>query len=1190
MKLLSILSPRASLATAIALILACGAGLGWWLVVEADRELRSQLVLQARLVAGAINAEALQTWTGTEDDVASPDYRSLKKQLAAVRAADPKCRFVYLMGQTTDGRVFFFADSEPPGSKDESPPGQIYQEISPENLEVFRTKTARVTGPARDRWGTWVTAVVPLSDPQSDRLLAVLGMDFDARDWMWHVASQAAFPNGVLLLFGLSFLLALTLALSATQRDAVRLRTRPMEACEVRRVAPSPAEELTMSRLLVGLGTMGVAFLAVVLYQTTRWSNEHINRTAQNEAALAVTFNAALRDYVSEHIRPEIKKRCQSGEFIPEVMSTSFIARRVFERVQAALSRAVVRFPSRNPRNPANRATPAEEDIIRFFEQNPANASWTGTIRFSPDGEEYLVHALPRRYKTQCLKCHGNPKDAPPTLVERYGPIAGFNHSEGDVSLDLTAIPISAARAEAASALRRHMMSAGILCLSFIAGTAGLVWLDFVHRGRMQRALRQSQEHLAATLRSIGDGVVACDCQGKVTSMNRAAETLTGWNTAEAEGRPMEEVFRIVHSKTRQAAENPAVRALSDGTTVELANHTILISRDGTERHIADSCAPIRDADGNIRGAVLVFRDVTQEYLQREALQEGEERFTQLAKLTRTFTWEVDIAGLYTYVSPSVETVLGYQPEELVGKIRFYDLHPEQGRETFQHRSFRIMQSGQALVNLENPAVAKDGRIVWLSTNGTAIFHEDGTLCGYRGSDRDVTEQKHAQQELEGMVNALESVNQTLEEFYRVAESATRAKSEFLANMSHEIRTPLTAILGFTEILIADPSVEQGPPDGIHALHTIQRNGKYLLELINDILDLSKIEAGKLEVERIACSPAQLLTDVVALIGVRAAAKNLPLNLQFVGKLPETIDTDPLRLRQILINLIGNAIKFTETGEVRLVVRLVQEPDRPALLQIDVIDTGIGLTEEQAARLFQPFSQGDSSTTRKYGGTGLGLTISKRLAEMLGGDITFLSTPGKGSTFTLTVATGDLNGVRMLDLPSEHAAGKPTGPTAGSVPIVRLHGRILLAEDGPDNQRLISFILRKAGAEVAVVENGQAALNAALAARDCGEPFHLILMDMQMPVMDGYTATARLREAGYTGPIVALTAHAMEGDEAKCRETGCDDYLTKPIDRAKFMETIARLLEAPPISPGDLAPLSSIPDHGDATGAAPQTA
>ncbi|NQT40116.1 MAG: response regulator, partial [Planctomycetes bacterium] len=380
------------------------------------------------------------------------------------------------------------------------------------------------------------------------------------------------------------------------------------------------------------------------------------------------------------------------------------------------------------------------------------------------------------------------------------------------------------------------------------------------------------------------------------------------------------------------------------------------------------------------------------------------------------------------------------------------------------------------------------------------------------------------------------------------------AKSEFLANMSHEIRTPMTAILGFSDVLLGNLQ----DPDNVASANTIKRNGQYLLKLINDILDLSKIEAGKLEIERIKCSPSKVALDVVSLMRVRAEAKGLPLDFEYAGGIPETIMCDPTRLRQILFNLIGNAIKFTETGSVRLVARLVQSTARPPCLRFDLIDTGIGMTPEQASKLFQPFTQADSSTARKFGGTGLGLTISKRLAEMLGGDITISSSPGKGSTFSLTVETGPMDGVPMLQNVAEAVAQSRQEAKASAPSAVKLGCRILLAEDGPDNQRLISFVLKKAGAEVTLAENGQIAHDRALAAREAGEPFDVILMDMQMPIMDGHTATRRLREAGYTEPIVALTAHAMAGDGEECRRDGCDGYATKPIDPQRLFATITQ--------------------------------
>ena len=436
------------------------------------------------------------------------------------------------------------------------------------------------------------------------------------------------------------------------------------------------------------------------------------------------------------------------------------------------------------------------------------------------------------------------------------------------------------------------------------------------------------------------------------------------------------------------------------------------------------------------------------------------------------------------------------------------------------------------------------------------IYHHQFCLglSAYYSSGGGVAQSK---EQLEQYAAALELSNQALEEFNQIAESATQAKSEFLANMSHEIRTPMTAILGFSDVLLGDLDKEEN----VSAATTIKRNGEYLLELINDILDLSKIEAGKLEVERIICSPGKVVGEVASLMRVRAEAKGLPLEIEYVGGIPETIMCDPTRLRQILINLVGNAIKFTESGSVRLVSRLVQGNARPPSMQFDIIDTGMGMTQEQASKLFQPFMQADASTTRKFGGTGLGLTISKRLAEMLGGDITISSTAGKGSTFSVTVETGPLDGVTILENVTEAVAESRQKVQVAAAPAVKLDCRILLAEDGPDNQRLISFVLKKAGADVTLAENGLIAHDKALAAREAGEPFDVILMDMQMPIMDGYTATGKLREANYTSPIIALTANAMAGDDEKCRQAGCDGYATKPIDRAKLFGTIAGFLE-----------------------------
>ncbi|MGD8450368.1 MAG: ATP-binding protein [Phycisphaerae bacterium] len=424
-------------------------------------------------------------------------------------------------------------------------------------------------------------------------------------------------------------------------------------------------------------------------------------------------------------------------------------------------------------------------------------------------------------------------------------------------------------------------------------------------------------------------------------------------------------------------------------------------------------------------------------------------------------------------------------------------------------------------------------------------------------------------------INMMEDITAARE----AAEAATRAKSEFLANMSHEIRTPMTAILGFLDLINEGcaGTCEFGAVERQQHIDTISRNAEHLLEIINGILDLSKIEAGKLELDQRPCSPVQLVADVQSLMQVRADQAGLRLTTEFVGPMPVTVCSDPMRIKQVLLNLVGNAIKFTEVGEVRLVVSLItgglDGPAAEPLLQFDVVDTGIGMNPEQVERLFQPFSQADSSTTRRFGGTGLGLTISKRLAGLLGGDIRVESFPGRGSTFHFTIATGPLDGVELIQQPSTAVRRRPGGaarPPRPSVADGRLECRILLAEDGPDNQRLISAILRKLGAEVTVAPDGGVAVEQALMAREAGRPFDVILMDMQMPVMDGYGATRALRDQGYEEPIIALTAHAMAQDRDRCITAGCTDYASKPIDRTMLVETIRRHLPQP--APSDPIP------------------
>jgi PAS domain S-box-containing protein len=1275
----------------------------FWAVQRADREIRKGLLNQTRLVAGALNIENLKALTGTEADLGTPAYLRLKAQFAAIRAVNPKYRFVYLMGERPDGTVFFFVDDCPVGHEDESPAGMIYDDVPEGFRRVLATGVASVEGPFTDKWGSFVSGCVPLSDPKSDKVLAILAVDLDARHWKMDLAVKAG--------------------------------------------------------LLVGLAVLALIAISVLL-----------------------------------------------------------------------------------------RRRDALEGLVR----------------------------------------------------ERT------------------------------------------------------------------TALRESEAHLSATLRSIGDGVVACDREGRVASLNSVAEILTGWSRVEAAGMPLEEVFRIISAQTRETAENPVARALKEGVIVDLANHTVLIARDGTERQIADSCAPIRDTSGAVTGAVLVFRDVTEEYRRREELRQSEERFSRAIAGTGAGLWDWDMVKDTVFFSPQWKSMLGYEEHEvkndfsgwknlwhpedaariektvndyIEGKTSSYEVenrlrhkdgswhwiltrgdierdaegrpvrwtgtniditerkHAEEalarsveeqrillnniqtqvwyltddhtyGAVNQAHAEFNgvkiedlafknmydifsedvvavcrqanveVFTTGkpvrteewvphvsgeQRLISiLKSPKLRSDGTVEYVVCSAEDItqqkhaekmlqnnlsfqtvisnistqfvqtteesfdadvnnmleaigrhFHVDrsyfflfshdqetmtnthewcagdvspqmeniqdqptdslpwfkkrilsgepvhipdvkallaeagaekaeftsqdiqslvtipvasidriwgfigfdavkekriwrefeirnltvmGNTVGellvkqqsqkrletilsntpaviytyridslgrpqltylnenvqrilgfspddfiesmefwascvhpedmpklqeklsgkamtdeYRFKDRegnfhwlmdnqrvlkkeggytdiigtwwDVTEQKKAEQELLETNRQLEEATARANDMAAQAEMANLAKSAFLANMSHEIRTPMNGVIGMTGLLLdTELNAEQR-----RYAETVRASGESLLGLINDILDFSKIEAGKLDLEILDFDLQSLLDDFAATLALQAHQKGLELVCGMSPDIPPLLRGDPGRLRQILANLAGNAVKFTHSGEVSIRVTLETETPEDVLLRFSVADTGIGIPLEKQNVLFRKFSQVDATTTREYGGTGLGLPISKQLAEMMGGEIGVQSEAEKGSEFWFTVC--------LVKQPPQAAEKISKLADLGGV-------RVLIVDDNTTNLDILKTQLGSWDIRISAMTDGPSALEALYRACDENDPFRVAIIDMQMPGMDGGEVGRAIKsdERLMKTRMVLLTSLGVRGDSRRFEEIGFDAYLTKPARPFELKTVLSSIL------------------------------
>ena len=654
-----------------------------------------------------------------------------------------------------------------------------------------------------------------------------------------------------------------------------------------------------------------------------------------------------------------------------------------------------------------------------------------------------------------------------------------------------------------------------------------IYWIirDISLRVQIERESLKQQTLLSGVLDNVLFGVVVIDEHGIMTLSNPSLAKMTGYTQKELQGQNISILMDENNAARHDGLVKKFLRA-SDTNVIGSARKLSARRKDGTYFQVEISITKCRiDRKPYIIGSIY---DLTEKTEQMNKIYElsrfPEENWNPVMKICTD--------GTLTYVNPRCGPILKAWSTKLDQQV------PDNIKEVIIDVTKRRQAQS---VEIETP----DGD--YFSIIFAPLMLDDTHVHGY---GRDITAQKRYEQELIEHQNNLEATvaarTEELEEARDQADQANKAKSMFLANMSHEIRTPLTAIIGYAEML-RDATVSE--QEKATALQTIINSGNHLKGVINDILDISKIEAEKLNIETLRVDVSRILAEVTSLIDAQARDKKLKFTISYQYPVPTTIMSDSVRIKQILLNLCSNALKFTHEGSINIEVACDRENEQ---LSFCVSDTGIGMSQSQQEHIFSAFVQADESTTRKYGGTGLGLTLSKQLCQMLGGDLIVNSEPDVGSQFTATMSTGALNDDVMTN---EMLHVESIVNSISRNQNIFFKGKVLLAEDTPEIRQYAVLRLQQLGLEVETVSNGALAMNSALS-----NDYDLVLMDMQMPIMDGYTAAEKLREKGYTVPIIAMTANIMPADQKKCFEHGCTDFVAKPIEQNKLIEVLNKYL------------------------------